>query len=147
MAITTATGTKVYIGPAVAQAAADTLAELEALTPYVEVKEVESVGEYGDESSIVNFAALGDGRQRKSKGARDAGNLALTVGHDPLDAGQIALIAAEATNDAYAIKIELSDGPAGYENSVHYFRAIVSSKRMNVGNNDSEIFEDVAEPE
>jgi hypothetical protein len=51
---------------------------------------VESVGEYGDQSNAVNFEALGDGRVRHSKGARDAGTLAIVCGHDPTDVGQAA---------------------------------------------------------
>ena len=153
--IITASGTKIYIGPAVA-ASVDTLAEFQAISPWTEIGLVENVGEYGDESAAVTFAAVGDGRMRKSKGARDAGTLALTCGHDPLDAGQAAVEAAEATNLKYAFKVVIPDGPAGYSNTIQYFRGLVMSKRKNVGTNDnvvrnnyaiaidSEIFEDPA---
>lgn len=137
MTISTASGTKVYIGPAVIQTDADTLAELKALA-YTEVKEVESIGEFGDESAVVPFSAIGDGRVRKSKGARDAGTLALTVGRDPLDAGQNAVKAAQKTKQVYAIKIVAADAPgAGYSNSAFYFRGLVTSSRDNIGTNDN----------
>lgn len=137
MTVTTTSGTKIYIGPAVTAAAADTLAELKALT-YVEVGEVESLGEFGDESSIVTFSAIGDGRVRKSKGARDAGTLALTVGRDPLDAGQGDLRDAQKTKMTYAFKVLAADAPgAGYSNSEFYFRGLVTSARDNFGNNDN----------
>ena len=52
------------------------------------------VGEFGDQSNDVTFAAIGDSRVRHAKGARDAGTLSLTCAHDPLDAGQAAMEAA-----------------------------------------------------
>ncbi|MFG1371488.1 iron ABC transporter substrate-binding protein [Xanthobacter oligotrophicus] len=137
MTVTTTSGTKIYIGPAVTAAAADTTAEFAALT-YVEVGEVQNLGEFGDESSSVSFASIGDARTRKLKGARDAGTLALTVGRDPLDVGQIALKAAEKTKFEYAIKVVAADAPsAGHTNSIFYFRALVMSGRNNFGANDS----------
>lgn len=139
MAITTATGTKVYIGAAVSEAQADTLAEFVAMTGWTEIKQVESVGEFGDQASDVTFAALGDARVRHAKGARDAGTLAIVVGHDPLDAGQLSAIAAEQTNDEFAFRVVLPDGPAGMENSERFLRGLVASARLNVGANDNVI--------
>ena len=77
---------------------------------------------------------------RKAKGVRDAGNLALTVARDPSDAGQGALIAAEGTNNKFAFKVTYPDRvtPTGTD-SIDYFRALVMSKRNNVGNADNVI--------
>jgi len=153
--VITASGTRVFIGAA-AGSTIDTIAEFEAISGWTEVGLVESVGEYGDEANPVTFQALGDGRVRKSKGARDAGTLALVCGHDPTDVGQAALIAAEGTNNNYAFKIILPDGPVGYSDTIQYFRGLVMGKRQNVGNNENivrrnfnigintEIFEDPA---
>jgi hypothetical protein len=153
--VVTASGTRVFVGSAVTSAT-DTIAEFEAISGWIEVGLVESVGEYGDQSNPVNFEALGDGRVRHSKGARDAGTLAIVCGHDPTDTGQAALVAAEATNNNYAFKVILPDGPAGYSDTIQYFRGMVMGKRLNVGNNEniirknfsvtinSEIFEDPA---
>jgi hypothetical protein len=135
--IITASGARIYIGSAVASDV-DTLAEFSAMSGWTEIGLVESLGEYGDESSTVTFAALGDGRMRKAKGARDAGVLALTVGHDPTDTGQAAIEAAEATNNNYAFKVVLPDSPTDlYSDTIQYFRALVMSKRLNVGENDN----------
>lgn len=134
--IFTATGTKFFIGPSVTSVT-DTAAEFAALT-WTEIGLVESIGEYGDESSAVTGAAVGDGRTRKAKGARDAGTLALTCFHDALDAGQQALVAAEAGNSNYAFKVVLPNRPnATGTDEVNYFRGLVMSKRRNVGNNDN----------
>lgn len=138
--IVTASGAKMYIGPAVTSTSADSLAEFAAVTAWTEIGLIESLGEYGDESSAVTFAALGDGRMRKAKGARDAGTIALTVAHDPTDTGQAAMEAAEATNNNYAFKVTLPDGPTdAYTDTTQYFRGLVMSKRKNVGSNDNVI--------
>ena len=137
--ITTATGAKIFIGPSVAASAADTLTELKALT-YVEIGLVESLGEFGDEASAVTFAALGDGRIRKAKGARDAGMMAITVAHTPEDTGQAAIEAAEQTNNNYAFKVVLPDSPANdWSDTTIYFRGLVMSRRKNIGTNDNVI--------
>jgi hypothetical protein len=130
--ITTASGAKIYIGPSI-PSSTDTAAEFAALT-WVEIGLVESLGEFGDEASISTFASLNDARMRKAKGVRDAGTLAITAARTVDDPGQIALEAAEATNNKFAFKVEYPDkpNPTG-TNSVDYFRALVTSKRANVG--------------
>lgn len=139
MAITTASGTKFYIKPGgVTKAQADTLAEFQAMTGWIEVSEVESLGEFGDESNDVTFSAIGDARVRHLKGARDAGSMAITVGRDPLDLGQLAMIAAEKTKFEHAIKIVAADAPTeDYTNSVYFFRGLVNSRKENYGENDN----------
>jgi hypothetical protein len=139
MAITTASGTKVYIGAAVSEQAADTLAEFQAMTGWTEIKQVESLGEFGDQATDVTFAALGDARVRHAKGARDAGTMAITCGHDPLDVGQQQASDAQETNDEYAFRVVLPDGPAGFSDSEQFFRGLVASARLNVGANDNVI--------
>lgn len=131
--INTASGWKFYIGTTLA---ADDETEFTS-DSYTEVGLVESLGAFGDAASRVTFAALGDARVRKAKGARDAGTMAITCGHDPLDAGQIAMIAAQNTNDKRNFKIVATDSPSGGTDSVFYFRALVSSARLNVGANDN----------
>jgi len=134
--IITASGTRFYIGAA-ATSSVDTIEEFEATSGWVEVGLIESLGEYGDQSNDVTFAAIGDSRMRHAKGARDAGTLTVTCAHDPLDAGQAALEDAEGTNNNYLFKVVLPDGPAGYSDTIQYFRGLVMSKRKNVGSNDN----------
>lgn len=154
--IVTASGTRFYIGPAITAAQGDSLVEFQAITAWTEIGLIEDGGEDGDESSAVTGAALGDARIRKAKGARDAGTKTIVVFHDPTDVGQAAMSAAEATNNNYAFKEVLPDGPAGYSDTVRYCRGLVMSKRQRKGTNDniirntyniginSEIFEDPA---
>lgn len=81
-----------------------------------EIGGVESVGDFGDTSSEVTFNGLTDARVQKLKGSRDAGNLSITMAFLGGDAGQDALVAAEAddTSDNYNFKVEYSDGEVRY---------------------------------
>ena len=64
--------------------------------------------------------------------------MAVICFHDPLDVGQLAVIEAEATNDNYAFKIELADGPPSPgTNTFQYFRGLVMSKELRLGTNDN----------
>jgi len=134
--IFTANGSQIFIGPAVTKTT-NTASQFAALS-YLEVGLVETLGEYGDESSASTFNPLGSGRVLKGKGSRDAGILPLTVGYDATDEGQQALIAAEATNNNFAFKIVLPNrpNPTGTD-EIHYFRGLVMSKRKNVGSSDN----------
>ncbi len=102
---------------------------------YIEVGEVEDMGEFGDESEQISFTALADSRTRKFKGPRDAGTQAIVVGDDMTDEGQQAMEAAEAQPYDYNVKIVLNDAlTLGGTDSIHYYHGKVFSKRRNVGN-------------
>jgi tail tube protein len=138
MAIITASGTVVYIGPQVVETAADTLAEFQALSGWTSIGLIESVGEFGDQNNDVTFSAIGDSRVRHAKGAADAGTMALVCAHDPFDAGQLALETAQQTNLNYAFRVTLPDSPGSpFTNTEIYFRGLVSSRRKNIGTNDN----------
>lgn len=102
---------------------------------WTEVVDVEDLGEVGDESTLITFTAIGDGRTRKFKGPRDAGDMAVVLGYNSDDPGQTALRAAETTKDAYNFKIELNDGSPGSPSqpTILYFRAKVMSGRFRIG--------------
>jgi hypothetical protein len=142
MSITTASGAKIYIGPTTAVTGANDAAIItayKALT-YVEIGEVESLGEFGDAANDVTFTSLSDARVRHLKGARDAGVLSLVVGRDPLDAGQIAARAAEKTKFAYAFKVVAEDAPdEDGTPSSFFFHALVQGAKENFGEADNVI--------
>jgi hypothetical protein len=134
MAVNTAAGSRLFIGP-VPAASVDTAAEYAALTPYVEVGEVEDLGEFGDEAGSTTFTALGDRRVRKFKTTFDAGTMTVTCGSDPADAGQQAMIAALASDLDYSFKVVLNDEVTSDGDPTElYFKGKVMSKRRNVGN-------------
>lgn len=131
MSISTGSGVQFFIGTTTV---AENLSQFLTDT-YTEVGEVEDLGEFGDESEAVTFASLADGRLQKLKGVRDAGTLALIVGADDADAGQDALIVAEAEDALdFSFKVVLNDkATIGGTPSEHYFRGKVMSKRLGVG--------------
>lgn len=134
MSVTTASGARLFIGPTTPAADAAAYAALD----WVEVGEVESLGEFGDEAADVTFTSLSDARVRHLKGARDAGVMSVVVGRDPLNAGQIAVRAAEKTKFAFAFKVEAADAlDANDTDSIFYFHALVQSAKENFGESDN----------
>lgn len=97
---------------------------------FVEVTDVEDLGEFGDEATIVPFNSVGDGRTKKAVGTRDAGDMTIVVGRVEGDAGQAAMRAAAKTNDVYAFKVEMLDG------TEFYFSGPVSSAKNQFGGSD-----------
>jgi len=139
MAVSTSSGARVYFGTTAAidfTSDATAKAAFEGDT-YQEVGEVQNLGEFGDESSTVTFQSLGDSRVRNLKGAANAGVLALVVGRDPTDAGQVALRAAQKTRFEYNVKIVLADAEdEDHSDSVFYLRVLVMSDRRTAGSGD-----------
>lgn len=139
MTVNTASGTRVYIGTTVIPANMNNINDAAAIAlfqadSYTEIGEIESVGDFGDESTAVNFASLADGRTRVYKGTRDAGNIDIVVGDDASDAGQLALTAAEATQFDYNIMVVNNDAiTLGGTDSIDFFYGKVMSKRKGVG--------------
>ncbi len=126
-----ASGAKVYIAPAVTSEPADAAAY--AAQSWTEIGDVESLGDYGDEASILTATTLQDERTFKAKGPRDAGTLVITVLDRPDDVGQIALIAAEASKFNYPFKIVLPNRlTTGGTDQIEYLIGLVASKRQNV---------------
>lgn len=130
MTVNTAAGTRVFIGTV---GAATTQLEFEA-DSYIEVGEVEDLGEFGDTAEEVTFTALANRRVRKFKGSFNAGTMTIVAGSDPNDAGQAALLAAFAEDFDYNFKVQLNDEiTEGGTGTVLYFRGKVMDKRRNVG--------------
>ncbi len=98
---------------------------------YSEVANVESIPDFGDNATEVAFLGLGDGRKVKRKGSKDAGNITVPYAFDGSDAGQTAMIAAEAVADDYNFKVEYPGG------EVRYFSGPVASITEGVGGADS----------
>jgi len=134
MTINATAKSKIFIGTTLAAA---TLAEFEADT-YIEVKEVEDLGEWGAEGTEITFKSLADSHVRRRKGTIDSGSVALVCARDPLDEGQNAARAAVEEWLPYNFKVELNDKPtATGENTVFYFRAVVMSARNNFSGADN----------
>lgn len=142
MAIHKTAGTKLFISPTAvnpdtvnALDVAGAIAFFETINDWVEVEEIEDLGEFGDSSEAITFTAIANRRVRKLKGPRDAGTQTIVVGRDPLDDGQEAFINAEATDYNYPVKIELDDARTpDYSKSVIFYAGQVMRKPTNLGN-------------
>ncbi|WP_460420826.1 hypothetical protein [Pseudomonas sp. ZL2] len=137
--LNTAAGCRIALG---GKTGADTETEYKADT-YIELGEVEDLGEFGDTFSSVTFTSLRDGRVRKYKGTADAGDLTVTVGLDNGDAGQVALKGAhkDRSKGDYNIKITLNDGDPDASPVVNpttfYFRGKVMNNTVAAGSADN----------
>lgn len=142
MAIHANAGTKQYISPTPvnpdtinALSDGDAIAFFEGIADWIEIEEIEDNGTFGDASESITFTAVGNKRVRKLKGPKDAGTQSLVVGRDPLDDGQEALIAAEATDYTYPFRIVFNDARSpSHSKSELYFAGLVMSKANNAGN-------------
>lgn len=131
MAIGTSEGSTVFIGPVTDKSS---LADLKALTGYVEIGNVESISEFGPQANDSSFTPLKGPSVQHLKGAIDNGMLPLVYAHDPLDPGQIALRTAAGTKFEYAIKIVLADeADANDTPTTFYARGPVFGNRTNIG--------------
>lgn len=111
MTIFTTAGAKLFIGGQRAQKSTDFVAADFTSETWVEIADIEGLGQAGDTSEAVKFTAISDARTRNLKGPRDAGTMEVVAGLNAVDPGQIAVVAAEKTAYDYAWKIEMPDAP------------------------------------
>ncbi|RXV64864.1 hypothetical protein C6W92_06075 [Roseovarius sp. A46] len=120
-------GAKLFIGGVKDTQSTDFVESDFSTETWTEIKELESLGSFGDTSEEISFTSIGDSRTRRLKGSRNAGSMEVVMGIDYADAGQIALIAAEKTIFNYAFKVEFNDAPEGGTPSERLFVAAVGS--------------------
>lgn len=109
---------------------ASTEGQYDALT-WTEVEEVETLPQFGDDSTDVTFIGLSSGRTEHFKGTKDAGTTTLTVGMDPSAiessplGGQGLMLAAEAdtTSTNYNFRVVYNNAGSGspQNGSTRYF--------------------------
>lgn len=138
MTVNTAQGAKIYIGAEDQDNSVDTQGEYESESWQL-IGEVEDLGEFGDAWNTTEFTALADGRVRRFKTTRDAGQFDLVIGFDKDDTGQSNLVTALDSKYNYTFRVELDDAPSGSPSSptTWYFRAMVLSNRRVIGTNDN----------
>ena len=106
-------GNKIFMGPAlniVPDDADITVASFASVT-WTEIKGWSTQGSVGDASQLITEAVISSGRDWKGKGTKNAGSMQNEFVILPQDVGQIALIAAQATDYNYPIKIVMDDAP------------------------------------
>jgi hypothetical protein len=120
-------GSKVYIGGAKVMQATDFAESDFSSVSWTEIKGLESIGNVGSTATAVDVTAIGDNGTRTLKGQRSGGSMELSMFVDYADAGQLALVAAEKTDDDYAFKVEFDDAPSGGTPSLRLFIGKVMS--------------------
>ena len=95
---------------------------------YTEVKELTDIGMIGPEASVILHQPVSENTTYKLKGGRNNGTMDLKGARAPADPGQTLLIAAEASNDPYAVKVELQDG------TFLYSQVLIMSYKTSIGN-------------
>jgi len=122
-------GAVVYIGNPTAAKSTDFVTADFSSHSFVAIGWLENIGQFGDESPEVTFAAIGEGRMQKLKGVRDAGTMNLVCGIDHTDEGQANLRIAQRTASNYSFKVEFNDEAVGGQPSTRTFIAMVMSVR------------------
>lgn len=106
-------GCKFYISDAAIDDQDDDFVEADfSAVEWTEVKGWVTMGAVGDTASLVTSDQIGNSRTKKAKGVRNAGSMENTFDTVKDDAGQLAMIAAEQTDDNYAFRIVYNDAPA-----------------------------------
>lgn len=132
-------GAKFYIGGAAMATQADDFDASDfASVSWTEIDGWETMGAVGDTAQIITTSLINRGRDVKQKGTRNAGSMQNQFAVLPTDAGQIALIAAEATRNNYPFKIEFDDAASGPASptptpTTRYFVGLVTSAQETGG--------------
>jgi len=95
------------------------------------VGEITDLGEFGREYALVTHMPVGSRGTQKFKGSFNEGTMALSLGLDTDDAGQIIMKAASISDNNYSFKVTTQNG------DVYYFQAKVMSFKVNVSGVDS----------
>ena len=132
MAISQSIGATVHVAATVTETNRDA-SDYVSLS-FTEVGGVESFSDHGPEGAVVSHTPLATGITRQLKGAINPGQITITCADDPLDAGQIAMIAAAATRRLYPMKVLAADGADSNDtDTVVYFGVRVLSAKANRG--------------
>lgn len=95
------------------------------------VGEVTDLGEFGREFALVTHMPVGSRGTQKFKGSFNEGTMALSLGLDTDDAGQIIMKAASLADANYSFLVTTQSGDK------YYFQAKVMSFKVNVAGVDS----------
>lgn len=95
------------------------------------VGEITDLGEFGREFALVTHMPVGSRGTQKFKGSFNEGTMALSLGLDTDDAGQILMKAASLSDNNYSFMVTTQNGDK------YYFQAKVMSWKVNVAGVDS----------
>lgn len=131
-------GCKIYIGDVLAPKNANFVAADYSAITWVEIDGWKTMGSFGDTATLITDAIINRGRDQKQKGTKNAGAMENVFGTLNLDPGQIAMAAAQETDDNYAFKIEFNDMPSGGASNTEalFIGLVMGTPRQGGGAND-----------
>lgn len=94
---------------------------------YTLIREITDIGMVGPESSVILHNPVSENTTYKVKGTRNNGSVDLKGARVTTDPGQTLLIAAEASNAPYSMRIKLQNGV------FLYFQVLVMSYKTSIG--------------
>ena len=104
---------KIFIGDAPMDDQDDDFVEADFDTVvWTEIDGWVTMGAHGDTAALVTSDQIGVGRTKKAKGTRNAGSMENVFDVVADDPGQLALVAAEQTNQNWPFRIVYNDAPA-----------------------------------
>jgi hypothetical protein len=105
-------------------------------TTYTAIGSIESLGDHGGEKNVATFTALADGVVQKFAGSTNYGQLSLTMGAMPSDAGQDLVETAFASRNRYSLKITYPMRTGESSAEIHYLDVLVTSRVWSGGSAD-----------
>lgn len=100
---------------------------------WTDIGKVEQFGEHGLSAQITTFTDVETGVTEKFKGSKDYGQMQLTLGNMPSDAGQDLLFAAAESQNRYSVRITYDMRAGESVAEKHYLDVLVSSFRYQDG--------------
>jgi hypothetical protein len=125
-------GSKLYIGPAKATQSDDFEASDFSALSWTLIDGWTQMGNIGDASQVITTSLINRGRDVKQKGTKNAGSMQNVFAVIDGDAGQEALLAAEASPQNYAFKLAFDDAATSPASpaptpTIKYFVGLVTS--------------------
>lgn len=105
-------GAKIYIGGSMSAPTGDLALTDYTSVSWTEIKDWTQCGKFGDTSALITTQIIGQNRDVKQKGTKNAGSMQNNFAVNTTDAGQTALIAAAQAKLNYPFKIQWDDAPA-----------------------------------
>lgn len=126
MALYPVAGCHIYIGGVLSDKSTDFVAADFATQVWTEIDGWTQSGPIGDTGQLITTPVINRNRDIKQKGTANAGSMQNKFAALPLDAGQIALLAASAPSNKsnYAFRVDLNDAVGGAP-SKRYFVGLV----------------------
>jgi hypothetical protein len=127
-------GAEIYIGGSMSVPTSDVTESSFSAVSWTLIDGWSTMGAIGDKAALITTPIINRGRDTKQKGTRNAGSMANKFAVIADDAGQLAVIAAEATALNYPFKIVFDDAPSGGTPTTKYFIGLVTDASEDGGN-------------